>query len=77
GSKPAELSSGATYQQAIDKLDAIIEYCNNNPGGTNDGYKSSAEYYRTMISGTNYQTNWSGYSSTVISQINSLITNLQ
>jgi hypothetical protein len=39
GSKPASLSSTASYTQTIAKLDEIIAYCDANPGSTNDWVK--------------------------------------
>ncbi|MDR1099890.1 MAG: hypothetical protein LBL28_05350, partial [Treponema sp.] len=68
-SKPALLSSNATYQQAIDKLDEIIEYCEDHPGTANDGVKSSARTMRDNLS----DSNWDIQGSARVSLINTTL----
>jgi hypothetical protein len=72
-SKPDPLPDNATYEQAIDKLDEIIEYCEDHPGTMNDVTKNGAEMLKPTISSVT----WDSMGSTVIPQINSLIIGLQ
>jgi hypothetical protein len=67
GSKPSKLSSSATYNQAIAKLDEIIAY-----SGTSSSVKVSAQQLKTAVStaGSSY---WSSYSAQTILSINTLI----
>jgi hypothetical protein len=74
-SKPATLSTSASYNQALAKLNEIIEYCEDNPGTQNDGMKSGAQTWKTTFS--TYASTWGSSGPTVISSINDLIDQLQ
>jgi hypothetical protein len=69
-SKPAKLSNGATYREALDKLDEIIEYCGTDL--TLAGAKASATSTKSYITTTG-SSGWSSISSSMITTINSII----
>ncbi|MDR3123778.1 MAG: hypothetical protein LBU16_08385 [Treponema sp.] len=50
GGKPARLSSNASYDEAMAKLDEIIAYCQAHPGLENDSIKMNARQTRDMLS---------------------------
>jgi hypothetical protein len=75
GSKPGTLATTATYSEAVAKLDAIIAYCNSNPGTTNDGIKAQAQSLKTSISV--YESYWSSVGATYVLSINTLINGLE
>jgi hypothetical protein len=70
GGKPSELPSGATYNQAMSKLDEIINYCNSHSG--NGLVKTGAELLQNSLSSST----WSSVASTRIDAINALISGL-
>jgi hypothetical protein len=76
GAKPARLSSTASYDEALAKLDEIIDYCEEHPGTGNNMVKSAAETTRDGIS-LNGQSNWSSLASSMIPSINTFIGQLQ
>ncbi|GHU25732.1 hypothetical protein FACS1894172_17760 [Spirochaetia bacterium] len=48
--KPAKLKDTATYQQALDKCDEIIAYCNSHSGTANDNVKFNVQYnYKPLL----------------------------
>ncbi|MDR0551956.1 MAG: hypothetical protein LBG72_08075 [Spirochaetaceae bacterium] len=69
GNKPEHLPANASMQDAKDKLDEIIAYCDANPG--NDTTKQWAEGVKSVIN-----TTWSSQSANYITTINSAIDNL-
>jgi hypothetical protein len=75
-SKPAQLALGATYQQALDKLDEIIKYCNAHPGTANNSMKTSAESAKSSVI-TMGSSGWSISGASIISGINGMISSLQ
>jgi hypothetical protein len=68
-SKPAKLTSSATADQALAKLNEIIAY-----PGTPSGVKADAQYYKNYWSG--YSAVWSSVSFSVIPTINAMIDNI-
>jgi hypothetical protein len=72
--KPRKLG-GATYVEAIAKLDEIINYCNNHPGTVNDAVLTNAVQLKAGMSA--YQSTWSSSSGTAIDSINNLISTIQ
>ncbi|MDR1230676.1 MAG: hypothetical protein LBK61_04660 [Spirochaetaceae bacterium] len=77
--KPATLSSGASYQEAKAKLDAIIAYCADNPGAANSGVKNGAEAFKSTSFAYITESTWSNNPSTAsqaIGVINEFIKNL-
>jgi hypothetical protein len=78
GGKPAHLADNATLQQAKDKCDEIIAYCDNHSNATNNGIKSSVSTLKTSSLAYLTDSTWTGSKSTIISTINtSYIDNLQ
>jgi hypothetical protein len=75
GSKPAKLSSSASYAQAADKLDEIIDYCNSHPGMVNDTTKNGAQALKATISV--FQSNWNTRGPEMVNQINTFIDMLE
>jgi hypothetical protein len=75
GGKPAELSSSASYNDAVNKLNEIIDYCDDHPGTVNNTIKTGAQAYKTTIG--SYQSNWSGMRSAAVTAINTYIGQLQ
>ncbi|MDR0908658.1 MAG: hypothetical protein LBM77_02730 [Spirochaetaceae bacterium] len=75
--KPAALANDATYQDALDKCDEIIEYCEANSNGTNDGIKLGVEAYKTTTIPA-AQSTWSlGSGTGIITALNGYIATLQ
>ncbi|MDR0567639.1 MAG: hypothetical protein LBG87_00335 [Spirochaetaceae bacterium] len=75
-SKPAELSSSATYNDAVAKCNAIIAYCDAHPGDTNDSVKSSVQTYKNPTL-SSYQSTWASMKTAAIAQINLYIGQLE
>jgi hypothetical protein len=76
GSKPSELSSNASYEEAIEKLDAIIDYCERNPGSAvNQIALVYAQY--TIGELTNDPSVWENERSDIINEINDCIGDLE
>jgi hypothetical protein len=76
GGKPDPLSNNATYNQAVDKLDEIIAYCNAHPGTINDGVKNNVESLKNALTGANsstIQNSWGSGALTMIININQYI----
>jgi hypothetical protein len=67
-SKPAKLASNATRDQALAKLDAIINY-----SGTPWDVELSAEAYRDTVNSSTANSNWNLMGPSLIIGINSLI----
>ncbi|MDR0451384.1 MAG: hypothetical protein LBH26_08990 [Treponema sp.] len=76
-SKPAILDNNASYQEAVDKLDEIIEYCEAHPGNQNNSVKSSVETMKGNFSVLNVSSNWNTVALVNISAINAYILLLQ
>jgi hypothetical protein len=70
-SKPAKLSSSASYSQAVAKINQIITYCNAHPG--NDDAKEKAQTFTDEVSQSTYESNRQNY----VEAINSLIDDLE
>jgi hypothetical protein len=75
--KPAILDNNATYQEAADKLDDIIEYCEAHPGNQNNSVKLSVETMKKNFSAYNVSGNWNTAALVNISAINGYISMLQ
>ncbi|MDR3139382.1 MAG: hypothetical protein LBT95_06875 [Treponema sp.] len=58
GGKPAKLSDDASYEEVLDKLDEIIDYCEAHPGPGNDSVKASAQSLRNMFSEYGFESWW-------------------
>jgi hypothetical protein len=76
GAKPSSLSSGASFDEAYEKLWEIYEYCEDHPGTINDGIKLAIDQFgNTFI---NLESSWSGtVAQGAITAINSYISQLQ
>jgi hypothetical protein len=77
GSKPARLSSNASYDEALAKCDEIIAYCEAHTGQVNDAVKASARQTKgnmSLMGGNSY---WSSTKDTWIDTINYYISSLQ
>jgi hypothetical protein len=70
-SKPTELSSNASYGEAVSKLDEIITYCERNSSPTNNAVRTSAQTLKNELD--SYSSYWSYMSSQMIISINGLI----
>jgi hypothetical protein len=70
-----QLSSNATYAEAIAKLDAIIAYCDVNPNTSNTVVRSQAVSYKSSLSA--YSSTWNSSGPAFVAQINTLISQLQ
>jgi hypothetical protein len=75
GSKPTELGSNASYSNAVDKLDEIIEYCEDHPVGANTSIKSTTQLYTSAI--VSYKLTWNNSGIAAISTINGFIALLE
>jgi hypothetical protein len=76
--KPALLSTNASYEQAMAKIDEGLAYCNNNPNDMNNTAKQGfAEYKHYIMPAPIYRDNWTNNGSFLISGINTLIEMLQ
>jgi hypothetical protein len=76
--RPARLGDDATYQQALDKLDEVIAYCEAHPGDVNDTIKISLSSYRNRIKQYGGADAWEGQVKTAgISIINANINSLE
>jgi hypothetical protein len=77
GGKPAQLAADATYQQALDKCDEIIAYCDSHAGTTNNTIKSAVQIVKTSIT-TAGASNWvSTYQASMITALNTYIIALE
>jgi hypothetical protein len=75
--KPNKLSTGASYNEAMNKLDEIISYCDANPGGANASIKSAMATMKSSVM-PSVQSTWSVTGGVAqITQINAYIDNLQ
>ena len=80
GGKPTDLSSNASYDQALAKVDEIIAYCEKFPAGSvNASVRLRAEILRTnmIMPHFNLRNNWNSAGGQWISDINTIISNLQ
>ncbi|MDR3193319.1 MAG: hypothetical protein LBT87_09665 [Treponema sp.] len=78
GGKPARLSSDASYDEAADKLDEIIAYCEAHPGSANTGVKNGVEAFKITAFSFINESYWSGRTAReTIDVINAFIDELQ
>jgi hypothetical protein len=76
-SRPAKLSSNASYNEALAKLNEIIVYCSAHPGAVNNEMKEYAEMGRDWIIDLG-ERDWRGSTaSDVIDAINDMIDQLE
>jgi hypothetical protein len=75
GGKPTSLSTSASYNTTLDRLDEVIAYCTSYPTATNTQAKNRAQTLRTTITDVGSST-WSSVSSTYIPTINTMISSL-
>ncbi|MDR1231900.1 MAG: hypothetical protein LBK61_10940 [Spirochaetaceae bacterium] len=68
--KPAKLSSSASYTEAMAKISEIIVYCNAHPGTANDGIKEALQEVPT-------QSDWNSGKQDIIDAINEKIDELK
>ena len=68
-SKPAKLTDSATYQQALDKVDEIISYCNAHPGTVNNQVKSQVTASKSSLQSVG-SSGWNTAKTTFIQSIN-------
>jgi ABC-type glycerol-3-phosphate transport system substrate-binding protein len=73
GGKPEKLSNDASYDEAVAKLDEIIDYCDDHPGPGNDSAKASVEQVRQQLA----MMGASAWDGSLISSINAYISLLQ
>jgi hypothetical protein len=71
GAKPGTLGDTASYQDALDKLDAIIEYCGTSTAHA--GAKANATTLKSTIETTIGSSGWSSASTVYIPMINAII----
>ncbi|MDR1231899.1 MAG: hypothetical protein LBK61_10935 [Spirochaetaceae bacterium] len=76
--KPATLSSGASYDEAVDKLDKIIAYCDANPTAANSAVKYGVEAFKSTSFSYITESTWTGTTaSQAVGVINEFINQLE
>ena len=73
---PGTLAADATYQQALDKCDEIMAYCDANDAGSNSEIRSSVSLVKSTIK-SGGEAGWSSIRSSMVQSINQCIAALK